>query len=270
MISNAQTRCGAYSRAFAIVAAAFITFFTAGTAAGETAQPPQIGFYELRVYTAADEKMPELDARFRDHTIGLFRKHGMRPIAFFHPADPDDHRIIYLMGYKDRAARDASWTAFGADPEWVKVSRASEARGPIVAKVENLYLEPTDYSPTLDLTSVTPPRYFELRTYTTNPGKLENLHARFRDHTMTLFAKHGMTNVLYWRPAEDQPGTENKMVYLLAFPNKEGRDSAWAAFVADQEWKKVAAESQRDGQILSPDSGIVSVELKPTDYSPLK
>jgi len=269
MTNFARTRRGALSRrAFAITALAATTFSAAGAAIGETL--PQVGLYELRTYTAPDGKMPELDARFRVHTIGLFRKHGMTPIAFFHPEDSGDRRLIYLMGYKDRAARDAAWAAFAADPEWIRVSRASEANGPIVSKVESLFLAPTDYSPALDLRSATPPRYFELRTYTTNPGKLENLHARFRDHTLRLFEKHGMTNMLYWRPATGQPGTENRMVYLLAFPDKNARKAAWAGFVADEDWKTVAADSQKDGQILAAEGGIVSVEMTPTDYSPLR
>lgn len=271
MTTLAQTRPGAlFRRAAAIIAVAVTAFFAACAAIGETAPPPQVGLYELRIYTAAEGKMPDLDARFRDHTIGLFRKHGMKPIAFFHPDKADDHRIVYLMGYTDRAARDAAWKAFAADPEWAKVSRASEAKGPIVAKVESQFLVPTDYSPALDLASATPPRYFELRTYTTNPGKLENLHTRFRDHTLKLFAKHGMTNLLYWRPTAGQPGMENKLVYLLAFPDKAARNPAWAAFVADEDWKKVAADSQKDGQILVSDGAIVSVEMWPADYSPMK
>jgi hypothetical protein len=265
------TRSGTVSRrAFAAIAVAATAFLTAGAPAAETALVPQVGLYELRVYTAADGKLPELDARFRNHTISLFRKHGMKPIAFFHPENAGDNRIIYLMGYKDRAARDAAWNAFAADPEWKSVAGASEANGAIVARVETLFLEPTDYSPALDMTSATPPRYFELRTYTTNPGKLENLHSRFRDHTLRLFEKHGMTNLLYWRPAGGQAGTENQMVYLLAFPDKEARKAAWAAFVADEAWKTVAADSQKDGQILAPSGAIVSVEMTPTDYSPLK
>jgi hypothetical protein len=265
MTSLAQTRPGKFFRyAAAIIAVAATAFLAACATVDKSPPPAQVGLYELRVYTAADGKLPELDARFRNHTIGLFRKHGMTPIAFFHPENPDDHRVIYLMGYKDRAARDAAWSAFGADPEWASVARASEA------KVETVFLVPTDYSPALDLRSATPPRYFELRTYATNPGKLENLHTRFRDHTTKLFEKHGMTNVLYWRPAGDQPGMENKMIYLLAFPNKEARNPAWAAFVADENWKTVAADSQKDGQILASDGGIVSVQMEPTDYSPLK
>jgi len=76
--------------------------------------PPAIGLYELRIYTPSPGKAEALDARFRNHTIGLFRKHGMEPIGFWHavtPAgQPKDERLFYLMGYKDRAARDASWS----------------------------------------------------------------------------------------------------------------------------------------------------------------
>jgi hypothetical protein len=114
------------------------------------------------------------------------------------------------------------------------------------------------------------PRHFELRTYTTNPGKIENLHTRFRDHTLRIFGKHGMTNMLYLRPAEGQAAMENKMVYLLAFPTQAARTTSWQAFGADPEWQKVAADSQKDGTILVSPGGVVSVQLTPTDYSPLR
>ncbi|ESQ88320.1 hypothetical protein ABAC460_16805 [Asticcacaulis sp. AC460] len=270
MTSLTQPRRGRFVRhAAAIIIVAAIALFAACATRGESVPSPQVGLYELRIYTAADGKMSELDARFRDHTIGLFRKHGMTPIAFFHPENPDDHRLIYLMGYKDRAARDAAWSAFATAPEWSEVRGASEAHGALTSKIESLFLVPTDYSPALDLTSAAPPRYFELRTYTTNPGKLENLHTRFRDHTLGLFAKHGMTNMLYWRPTADQPAMDNKLVYLMAYPDKAARNAAWAAFGADEAWKKVAADSQVDGPILTATGGVVSVEMRPTDYSPL-
>lgn len=270
MTTLAQTRLGRlFRQAAAIIAAVAIAVYPVRATSGESLPPPQLGLYELRLYTAADGQMPELDARFRDHTIRLFRKHGMTPIAFFHPESPDDHRLIYLMGYKDRATRDAAWAAFVTDPEWTTVKRASEGEGALTTKIESLFLVPTDYSSVLDVASETPPRYFELRTYTTNPGKLENLHSRFRDHTLRIFRKHGMTNMAYWRPTPDQPDLENKLIYLLAYPSKDARKSAWAAFVADEEWKKVATDSQVDGPILTATAGVVSIEMKPTDYSPL-
>ena len=79
-----------------------------------------------------------------------------------------------------------------------------------------------------------------------------------------------MTSILYWRPADGQPAMENKMVYLLAFPSVAARNASWSAFSADPEWQKVAADSQKDGPILISPGGVVSVQLTPTDYSPLK
>lgn len=273
MTTLAPTRPGAFfRRAAATIAIAATALLAACETLGEsqsTPPPPQIGLYELRVYTAAEGKMAELDARFRDHTISLFKKHGMTPIAFFHPVQADDHRLVYLMGYKDRAARDAAWTAFAGDPDWTSVYRASQVNGSLTSKIESTFLTATDYSPALDLKSASPPRHFELRTYTTNPGKLEDLHTRFRDHTLRIFRKHGMTSMLYWRPVGGQPAMDNKMIYLMAYPNQAARTASWTAFSADEEWKKVAADSQKAGTILASPGGVVSVQMKPTDYSPL-
>lgn len=106
-------------------------------------------------------------------------------------------------------------------------------------------------------------RVFELRTYTAPPGKLEALHKRFREHTLSIFKKHGMTSLGYWVPT-DKPNT---LVYLLAFPSREARDKAWAAFREDPEWKQVAADSTRDGPITEK---IESVLMLASDYSPMK
>jgi hypothetical protein len=267
-----------FRRATAIIAVAATAFLAAcetmGIGAAPVPAPPEIGLYELRTYTATEGKMSQLDARFRNHTIGLFRKHGMTPIAFFHvqpPAgQPADNRLIYIMGYKDRAARDAAWRTFAGDPEWTTVYAASQKDGSLTAKIENVFLTATDYSPKLNMSGVGATRFFELRTYTANPGKLEILHNRFRNNTLRIFSKHCMGNYLYWRPTGGQPGWENKMVYLLDFPNQAARNSAWAAFSADPEWQNVAATSQKDGPILASPGGVVSLQLVPTDYSPLK
>src|SRR5262249_9409013 len=79
---------------------------------------------------------------------------------------------------------------------------------------------------------------YELRTYTAAPGKLEELHKRFRDHTMKLFKKHGMEVVGFWGPTDKEKGSENTLVYVLAFPSREARDKAWKAFQADPDWQK--------------------------------
>jgi len=276
MTALAAPRHSMFRRIAFAVAVAGTALLAACESLGTIPQPnaPEVGLYELRTYTASEGKMAALDARFRDHTIDLFKRHGMTPIAFFHPivapGAPADNRLFYLMGYKDRATRDAQWIAFADDPEWKKVYADSQKDGSLTTKIENIFLTTTDYSPKLNTSSALNPRMFELRTYTTNPGKLEDLHSRFRDNTLRIFARHGMASVLYWRPTGGQPTMENKMVYLLAFPSVAARNASWTAFSADEEWKKVAADSQKNGPMLVSPGGVVSVQLTPTDYSPLK
>ncbi len=110
-------------------------------------------------------------------------------------------------------------------------------------------------------------RCFELRTYTAAPGKLDALHARFREHTTTLFRKHGMTVVGYWVPKDKDKGAENTLVYMLAYPDCAARDKAWEAFRADPEWVRVREASEKDGKVVEKAD---SVLMNATDYSPIK
>jgi NIPSNAP len=109
-------------------------------------------------------------------------------------------------------------------------------------------------------------KVYELRTYTAPEGKLGDLHARFRNHTMRIFDKHGMKSVAYFSP-QDAPLSQNTLIYILEHPSREAAKKAWADFQADEEWKKVSAESQVNGRIVSK---VVSVFGDPTDYSPMK
>ena len=109
-------------------------------------------------------------------------------------------------------------------------------------------------------------KVYELRTYKTDPGKLDALHARFRDCTCKLFKKHGIEVIGFWTPAE---GDEAKttLIYIVAFPSVEAQKAAWQAFRADPEWQKAKAESEKGG-VLAKD--VQSKNLKPTDYSPMQ
>jgi hypothetical protein len=110
------------------------------------------------------------------------------------------------------------------------------------------------------------PRVYELRTYTAPDGKLGELHTRFRDHTLRIFQRLGMTNVIYLSPM-DAPLKDNTLVYLLSYPSREAAKASWDAFRQDPEWKKVASESQKNGPLTTK---VESVFLTPTDYSPMK
>jgi hypothetical protein len=110
-------------------------------------------------------------------------------------------------------------------------------------------------------------RCFEIRTYYAAPGKLEDLHARFRNHTIKLFKKHGMEIVGFWGPTDKEKGSENTLVYVLAFPSREARDKSFMAFGADPDWQKAKAESEKNGKLTEK---VESVILMATDYSPIK
>ena len=109
-------------------------------------------------------------------------------------------------------------------------------------------------------------RVYELRTYTTHPGRLPALHARFKDHTMRLFEKHGMKNVMYWVPT-DEDLKDNTLIYVLSHASLDAAKKSWDGFINDPEWKKVAAESEKDGKIVQK---VDRLFLDPTDFSPLK
>jgi len=109
-------------------------------------------------------------------------------------------------------------------------------------------------------------RVFEIRTYTAPEGKLEELHKRFRDHTLRIFRKHDMTSIAYFRP-QDAPLKDNTLIYVLAHPSREAAKKNWADFQADPEWQKVSTESQVNGRIVSK---VESIFADPADYSPIK
>ena len=226
-------------------------------------------FFEMRTYYAAPGKLDALQARFRDHTTRLFEKHGMVNIGYWVPVTNTESKLVYLLSYPSREAREQSWKAFSADPDWQAAYKESERNGKLVTKAEVLYLKATDFSAIVKPQAANPSRVFELRTYKAAPGKLENLLARFRDHTTTLFAKHGMTQVGYFVPTEAKDGAEDTLVYILAHQNQAACEASFKSFRADPAWIKARADSEVNGP-LTVQNGVKSVLMTPTDFSPSK
>ncbi len=232
---------------------------------------------EMRTYYAAEGKLDALHARFRDHTVKLFAKHGIENLGYFVPlGDNPERKLVFLIAYPSRAERDVRWNAFFNDPAWQKAYKESEANGKLVTKAETVYLTATDYSPVAKAENVGN-RIFELRTYVTEPGRLPNLNARFRDHTVKLFAKHGITNLPYWTPHADQKGAnnppdkDNTLIYLLAHKDEAARKASFDAFGKDADWQAARkASGEKAGGSLTIKGGVKFVLLKPTDYSPWK
>ena len=225
--------------------------------------------FEMRTYYAPPGRLDDLHARFRDHTLPLLDKHGLTSIGYWTPIDNVDNKLIFVLAYPSREAREEAWKAFVADPDWQQARKVTEADGPIVGKIESVLLAATDYSPVVQ-PALVGDRVFELRTYVASQGNLGNLNARFREHTTRLFEKHGMTNVVYWCPIEGQPGAGEQLIYLLAHPSVDAAKASFDTFRTDPAWieARAASEEKAGGSLTAP-GGVRSEFLQATDYSPL-
>ncbi len=248
-----------------------LVLLTALTALPSFAAEKDSRCYEMRIYYAPPGKLDALNTRFRDHTCKLFEKHGMVNIGYWLPLENTENKLVYILAYPSREARETSWKAFMADPDWQSAYKASEKDGKLVAKADVTFLAATDFSPEIKPATAAAPRTFELRTYTATPGKLDDLLARFRDHTLKLFAKHGMTSFGYWTPTELKGGRGEKLIYLLAHQSKDAAAASFKAFRADPDWVAVKkASEEKAGGSLTVTDGVKSEFMVPTDYSPTK
>jgi len=103
--------------------------------------------YELREYHVAPGRMEDLHERFRNHTLKLFKRHGIEPIAFFtDDVGPANNVLTYLLKFEDANQRERAWASFRADPEWRGVAAASNAPGQLIHRISNRILKETDYS----------------------------------------------------------------------------------------------------------------------------
>lgn len=244
---------------------AFVVSIMSSTAA-ESAKDNRV--YERRTYYCNPGKLEDLHKRFRDHTLELFKKHKIESIGYWVPMDNKEEKLIFILAYPSRDAREASWKAFQDDPAWKKAFEDSHKNGPLVKTVESIFMQPTDYSavPKADASGN---RVFEFRTYTAAPGKLDALNARFRDHTVKLFEKHGMKNIAHWTFMKDQPNADTTLFYILSHKDKAAGAASFDGFRKDPDWIKARDESQKDGSLTAP-NGVKSEYFVATDYSPIR
>lgn len=219
--------------------------------------------FELRTYTAPDGELDNLNRRFRKYSRVVFSRYQMDPMGFWIPLDNPDNHFTYILAYEDCADRDPAWEQFHADSLWNQVENITTHDGDLVTNVDSRMMKTTDFSPRFGPSAREHERVFELRTYTAAPGKRDDLLARFRNHTMELFKRHGLENVVYWLPQD----RDDQLVYMLAFPSRFARNEAWREFDMDEEWQEAYEASREDGPLVK---NIESVLLRPTDYSPVR
>jgi len=125
-----------------------LVLILSGFAVGRASQPAPAHIYELRTYTAADGKLDNVVARFRDHTVRIFERHHMKSVGYWLPTEGDKAgtTLVYMLEHPSREEARKNWAEFVADPEWVKVKAESEANGKIVTKLESVFMNATDFS----------------------------------------------------------------------------------------------------------------------------
>ena len=138
-----------------LLAALGVTVFAAGFVAGDLAELGSVAeaqqsekVFEMRTYTALPGRLDALNARFRDHTTRIFRKHGMSNVGYWVPTDEplSENTLVYILSYPSREAATEAWAAFRSDPEWSRVSEESQRDGAIVESVESVFMDATDFS----------------------------------------------------------------------------------------------------------------------------
>ena len=252
--------------------AAFSGTLYAADAVPELGPPDAKPFYDLQVITAKPGKLEQVHEWFRQHQQDVLAKHGATNLAYLVPVGENpENRLVCLHKFPSLPAMLEFSRALKADPLWAPLDTSSKSPAVLVEEAELMGFTTTDYSPEFTPEKALKPRVLELRTYTCpSYDHLALLHERFRSHTVKLFAKHGMQNLVYWQP-QDLENSDRKLVYLLAHESQAAAKKSFAAFGKDPDWiaAKEASEKVAGGS-LTEKKGVVSEFFTATEYSPLR
>lgn len=252
--------------------------------------------YELRTYTSEPGRQSDTLKLMEESGLGFMKKTGIELVAVWTPVDTKDERVFMLVRHADKASADANWTKFQNEEGWKAAVQKSAVDGKKPVKgIERVFLSVNDYSPNLEVKEVGG-RVFELRTYVATKGNLDALNNRFRNHTLKLFTKHGMKNIIYWSVREGEkttstellnalspigksaadvdsqlPAVGNALVYFLTHASPEAAAASFGKFRDDADWNKARTDSEKAaGGSLTVKDGVKSLYLKPVSFSPLK
>ena len=259
------------------VAVVFVGAFAVGrrdAAAGpESVASQPAAAYEWHTLVAAPGQLDAVHMRLRDVVLPTLGSHGLRGVGVFTPAGENPEGVVHLVVAHSREGNEpARGNLLASVAEWQALLAGSDGKPALATQRSMQRLRTTAWSPLPDARPQATPRMFELRTYTSpDAAKREALLRRFEGHTMKLFAKHGMTNVIYWTP-DGGPDADTKLVYLLAHDSTTAAKESFAAFREDPDWiaAKTASETVAGSSLTTKEKGVVSEFLSPAAYSPLQ
>lgn len=229
--------------------------------------------YELIDWQSSPMALNELHQHLREIALPNFARYGIETLGCWVPAQENvGNEIRFILRSPNRDARETAWRAIKADTEWNGIfGPGGKASGLLAGQARSMLMGLTDYSPGFEPKAIRRDRIFEFRTYVAAPSSLARLNARFRDHTMRLFERHGMKNIAYWNRLADQEGSDTTLFYLLSHRDRLAAQTSFDSFMADPDWRAALAASQVNGSLVAPPPlGVQSSFYEATDYSPVR
>jgi len=225
--------------------------------------------YELRHYTTPDTStLGALTHLLGAQVIPEVQRLGIRVVGCWTVAIGQQPRLTMMLAFDDLHQREEQFAALYASDNWPRIMALASPNGnPLITGIESAILCPTPYSPDpFQFMNAASPGVFEERIYRGKDLRaFAAVNTRFNDHTVRIFANHGIIPVGFWTVeiGADQPS----LYYLVRFDDLAEYTPKWNAFRGDPEWQRVRAESEKDGNILLR---ITSTILTPTPFSPMR
>lgn len=237
------------------------SFLFAGGTAGRN-------YHELRIYTVTRNKMDGVLERFHDTVEPVRRKHGITTIGYWSaPGTTNGGTFAYLMAAASKEELQKQEKEFGSDAQFKEGYAASNAKhGKTVDKIVALPLI-VDATTKFDFTSAKAARAFDLRIYSVLPGRIDAFRARWRDHAVPIYERHGLHSLGWWMADKKDADGNDQFVCLLAGESIAVIEKSITEFHQDVEWLRVERETEANGKLHS---GVIAYKLAPTGFSPLK
>jgi hypothetical protein len=232
------------------------------------AEAPGRGYFELRVYTVTSNKLDAVLERFKETVDPVRKRHGIETVGYWsNPGATNGGTFVYLMAASSRAELQRKEKVFGADPQFQSgFARSNQKHGKTVDQIVSIPLG-VDASAKLDFGSSEAARAFDLRIYSIVPGKLDAFRARWRDHAVPIYERHGLHSVGWWVALEKDSEGHDQFVCLLAGKSLASIQQSISEFHKDPDWIRIETATEVNGKLRS---SVLAHKILPADFSSIQ
>jgi hypothetical protein len=249
-------------------AAAASTSTGGGNPSGASPDSSAPEYYELRLYHVRRGSRQKLIQDYhREVLIPTLNRYDIGPVGVFEPSiGPDSPTIYLLMPFKTMESFGGLSARLVADSEYKKAGASFlnlPSSDPAYVRAESSLMAAFSGMPRLEAPKKQP-RIFELRTYE-SPNKRANQKKieMFNTAEIPIFRRTGLRPVFFGETLIG-PRLPN-LTYMVTFADMAERESSWAKFGADAEWKKLSSSPEfGDPEMVSNISNAI---LRPAPHS---